>query len=1297
MCGIAGTIYSKKFTKGIFVNDKKFISQINAYKNQKINSKQLLKTAWQYKSNVNFLRYFRDPEEKLKIKKITKLFLELQNYKTKIIKNINKNEFLQEYENQQIELNDIKDCYWFLNNELNKFSNQINFISKNKIKDISDEAVIFYKKLQTVINSIDNRLELRGRDSLGLSIQIISDGKEKKVDIFERSKISIHKLKYKKKNIYNFTFKTSSSIGELGDNAKKIINSIKNCEQLSQLINNSHIENASIMAHTRWASVGDVNLINTHPITLWGNGNKNHTSGILNGDIYNYEALIEKAKNRHTMQFNKKIETDCLVIPATIVNEKTFNERKLSKICNEYRGSFALAVQNFLNPSNLFLCKKGNQGLYLGFSEDSVMFASDVYGLVETCSSFMPIDSDIIVNLDSKKNISLKTNKIKSYDTINNKNNFLKITEARKTNITTRDIDKKNYKFFLEKEIFDTEDIVDRTIGRYLQENTVSKKNLKDHFIFQQNEVPREIVSKILNRSINKIIITGMGTCYTASVAISMYMRKILRKFRQDINVEPHIASEGSAFYLSNNMRDTLVIVIAQSGTTIDTNVYVQMAKDRGASSLAIANKREGDVTFIVDGTLYIGDGRDIEIAVPSTKTYTAQVILGYLLALYLASNLKLKKSEKLFLFEEIKKISFARELVKKSLLELGDYKKYEKISLKSREYNSWYLLQDESYSSVCVGEIRIKFSENCYQSVPYLNVWDALNYNISSSFLTYVSSINPNYIINNINKILKRKNFLVLISPYKINEKNLINRKYFFHIKIPHSDEHLSVIPTIIAGQFFSMYLAIYLDNRKLLFKEIIKNLNKNKNLEESWNNLKSHVNKENFNQGFTYEHFHKLNNLYNKFCETKFSIKSKSKKDLKKYLNFLEEHSRRTVDTVKHQAKTITVGAIRNSSGLTALGSKDLYEYSEIINNSDKMQNIKREYNEIINKLFTKKLENRVYEKLNYKKEILIHYDEIDESHAYNLVNFLNDKSQFGQNNIFVRLAQPYDLNDHKSVLPGTFHLLITSKKSLKKLKKIDSSQQETFFFSEKVKKMFNIIIKNNLNAQQALWTFFLSIFINRIIIRIYDLRHYEQEIKKNLLNYINLRKVVFEMSHQIKNKLFKRNNYEAIELFLSKRNWKCVGSGINYNIAKDAAKRIIRETNKACAFDVLENHKHIDISAESVILVFLSNIRRPGYAEDALAEVEKIISHNNFPIIITDFDDTRYDNLKIKDKTYHSEERYIQVPVIKIPRSNELNSFISSLLFTQEFILMIKKKLKDKKNNYISHTNPTLTNLQ
>ena len=160
----------------------------------------------------------------------------------------------------------------------------------------------------------------------------------------------------------------------------------------------------------------------------------------------------------------------------------------------------------------------------------------------------------------------------------------------------------------------------------------------------------QHITENIKEKKIKKIIITGMGTCYTAAVAISMYMRDRLKIFMPNIIVEPHVASEGSAFYVESNMQDTLVIVIAQSGTTVDTNVYVQMAKERGAMSLAIANKREGDVTFIVDGTIYIGEGRDIEIAVPSTKTYTAQVILGYILTLYLVSNL-LKSDDHINLF----------------------------------------------------------------------------------------------------------------------------------------------------------------------------------------------------------------------------------------------------------------------------------------------------------------------------------------------------------------------------------------------------------------------------------------------------------------------------------------------------------------------------------------------------------------------------------------------------------------------------------------------------------------------
>ena len=64
--------------------------------------------------------------------------------------------------------------------------------------------------------------------------------------------------------------------------------------------------------------------------------------------------------------------------------------------------------------------------------------------------------------------------------------------------------------------------------------------------------------------------------------------------------MEATIASEGSGFYLSKNMDDTIIIVLAQSGTTIDTNVYAKMARKRGAYTLSIVNKKFGDVTYIV-------------------------------------------------------------------------------------------------------------------------------------------------------------------------------------------------------------------------------------------------------------------------------------------------------------------------------------------------------------------------------------------------------------------------------------------------------------------------------------------------------------------------------------------------------------------------------------------------------------------------------------------------------------------------------------------------------------------------
>src|SRR5918999_2920866 len=86
-------------------------------------------------------------------------------------------------------------------------------------------------------------------------------------------------------------------------------------------------------------------------------------------------------------------------------------------------------------------------------------------------------------------------------------------------------------------------------------------------------------------------------------------------------------------------MSDTLVIAISQSGTTADTNRTVDVVRSRGANVIAIVNRRQSDLTDRAHGVLYTSDGRDVEMAVPSTKAFYAQVAAGFLLAAALAEH----------------------------------------------------------------------------------------------------------------------------------------------------------------------------------------------------------------------------------------------------------------------------------------------------------------------------------------------------------------------------------------------------------------------------------------------------------------------------------------------------------------------------------------------------------------------------------------------------------------------------------------------------------------------------------
>ena len=133
----------------------------------------------------------------------------------------------------------------------------------------------------------------------------------------------------------------------------------------------------------------------------------------------------------------------------------------------------------------------------------------------------------------------------------------------------------------------------------------------------------------------------------------------------------------------------------------------------------------------------------------------------------------------------------------------------------------------------------------------------------------------------------------------------------------------------------------------------------------------------------------------------------------------------------------------------------------------------------------------------------------------------------------------------------------------------------------------------------------------------------------------------------------------------IFDNFNNIKFLGSGVNYLTAKKYAQIFSGKYNKSIAFDIIENHKHIDISSEALILIFASNIDRKGFQRDVFSELEKFIAHNNEPIIFTNIGNNIFDNL-IQDK-----DNFLYKKVIKLPVVHEIYSPLIFDFYFKRFI--------------------------
>ena len=277
--------------------------------------------------------------------------------------------------------------------------------------------------------------------------------------------------------------------------------------------------------------------------------------------------------------------------------------------------------------------------------------------------------------------------------------------------ITTRDIDRGRFPHYLLKEITEAPESMRKTLRGKIAAADGDDENSRLAVQLGDEVLPARVREKLREGRYRHAYVIGQGTAAVAGQGVAAALSHTLGGSGLAITALP--ATELSGFRMREDMSDSLVIAISQSGTTTDTNRTVDLVRGRGAEVIAIVNRRGSDLTDKADGVLYTSDGRDVEMSVASTKAFYAQVAAGWLLALALADAAgvaddattdELLRSLRA-LPQAMREVLGRSETIRAAAAELCPKRRY------------WALVGNGP-NRVAANEVRIKLSELCYKSI---------------------------------------------------------------------------------------------------------------------------------------------------------------------------------------------------------------------------------------------------------------------------------------------------------------------------------------------------------------------------------------------------------------------------------------------------------------------------------------------------------------------------------------------------------------------------------------------------
>lgn len=348
------------------------------------------------------------------------------------------------------------------------------------------------------------------------------------------------------------------------------------------------------IGHTRWATHGGVTISNAHPHV----SEDKNWAVVHNGIIENYMELKKQLEMENGVHFASETDTE---VVAQLLQKYALKDTlsTIKEVTDGLRGSYALAIINKNKNGEIFVTKRSSP-LYVALGKFGGYVASDPTCFSGFCKEYYVLEDNEFA--------CVSDNKIVFYD----KKLKEKVKKSKSVNFSKSNVSLKKYAHHMQKEILETDKMLERILHEY-----VTKEAFK-------------VIDNDKLKGVQNVVLVGCGTAYHAGLMGERFIEKFAH-----ISSRTYIASEFR--YMDVVIpKNTLAILVSQSGETADTLGAMEVLRKRGVITIALTNLEYSTLAKSCDYVFSLFAGA--EKAVASTKAYTAQIAILYLFSKYLNS-----------------------------------------------------------------------------------------------------------------------------------------------------------------------------------------------------------------------------------------------------------------------------------------------------------------------------------------------------------------------------------------------------------------------------------------------------------------------------------------------------------------------------------------------------------------------------------------------------------------------------------------------------------------------------------